>query len=174
MNKRHYPLKSLPVRAGFTLLEILIVISIIGILTAFIFSNFTGARERARDVKKKQELHELQIALNLYQNTYQQYPATGNGNDFNACGQDGLLPCPCSPSLYFAIGASCETVLIPKVTLSEGSPFFRYYPCQNGESYRLLATLENLSDPELSESQARCPAAACGLSYTSNDYVACP
>ena len=42
---------------GFTLIELLIVITIIGTLAGLLFTNFSGARERARDSKGKVMLH---------------------------------------------------------------------------------------------------------------------
>lgn len=55
-------------RKGFTLIELLIVISILGILAALVTVNFSQARERARDVARKNDLKQIQKALELYKN----------------------------------------------------------------------------------------------------------
>lgn len=59
---------------GFTLIEVLVVISIIGILAAFILPNLTGVRGRASDTQAKNNLNQLKSALRLYYNDNQTYP----------------------------------------------------------------------------------------------------
>jgi len=44
---------------GFTMVEILIVVAIVGILSAIVLTAFSGVRERARDVKRKTELSQI-------------------------------------------------------------------------------------------------------------------
>ena len=56
---------------GFTLIELLIVITIIGTLAGLLFTNFSGARERARDSKRKSDVTQMKNALRLYYNDYQ-------------------------------------------------------------------------------------------------------
>ncbi|MBU2051903.1 type II secretion system GspH family protein [Patescibacteria group bacterium] len=59
---------------GFTLIELIVVISIIGVLASLIINNLNEARSRSRDAKRKQELSGLKTALRLYYNDYQTYP----------------------------------------------------------------------------------------------------
>lgn len=66
---------SLPHRKGFTLVELLVAISIIAILTAILLPNFMGAREKARDAQKIQDLNAVKNALRMYYNDNQIYPA---------------------------------------------------------------------------------------------------
>jgi len=61
---------------GFSLIELLVVISIIGVLTAVLMINFVGARERSRDSQKIQNLNSLKNALRSYYNDNQSYPLT--------------------------------------------------------------------------------------------------
>ena len=56
------------VSRGFSLIELLVVIAITAALIAVALPNFVGARERARDVKRKAEMAELRNALRLYYN----------------------------------------------------------------------------------------------------------
>ena len=53
-------------RHGFTLIEILIVISIIAILISAASFNYTSARQRSRDAIRKKDLQALKSALLLY------------------------------------------------------------------------------------------------------------
>ena len=52
-------------RQGFTLLEILIVVAIIGILSGIILVSLGGARGRARDSKRKTEIAQIGRFLTL-------------------------------------------------------------------------------------------------------------
>ncbi len=48
---------------GFTLLELLVTISIIGILVSVLASSFTTAQKRGRDTKRRADLGEIQKSL---------------------------------------------------------------------------------------------------------------
>ncbi len=63
---------------GFTLLELLVVIGIIGLLASIIVVNLTGARRRARDVKRVADIRTLQTANEDYYGKNGKYPATIN------------------------------------------------------------------------------------------------
>ena len=70
--------------SGFTLVELLVVISIIAVLSAVLMVNFVGMRERSRDSQKIQDLNAIKSALRMYYNDNQFYPLdkgviTGSG-----------------------------------------------------------------------------------------------
>jgi len=65
---------------GFSLIELLVVISIIAVLSALLMANFMGARERARDAQKISDLESIKSALRLYYNDHQTYPVGPNLN----------------------------------------------------------------------------------------------
>jgi general secretion pathway protein G len=53
-------------RKGFTLLELLVVISIIALLIAMGITSFTTVQKKARDSKRKSDVKEIQQALEQY------------------------------------------------------------------------------------------------------------
>jgi len=62
---------------GFTLVELLIVIAIIGILAAIVIVSVNEAKKKARDVKRIAELKTVQNALEMYYDEHDEYPWQG-------------------------------------------------------------------------------------------------
>jgi len=60
---------------GFTLIEVLVVVSIIGILSALIYVNFTEARNSSKNRAWQTELKEVQLALEVYKSQNGYYPS---------------------------------------------------------------------------------------------------
>jgi len=63
-----------PRRAGFTLVELLVVILIIGILIAIIVPAITAAFRKAKEAQVTAELNNLATALASFKNAYDDYP----------------------------------------------------------------------------------------------------
>ena len=59
---------------GFTLIELMVVITIIGLLASAVLAGLASARSKARDAQRIQAVKELQKALELYRN--------GNGGNY--------------------------------------------------------------------------------------------
>ncbi len=53
-------------KAGFTLFELLIVISIIGLLVAAASVAYSGVQQRGRDARRKEDIQAVQKALEMY------------------------------------------------------------------------------------------------------------
>jgi len=64
---------------GFTLIEIMVVVVIIGILAAIVAPNIFDQPDRARIVKAKQDIAAIETALNLYKLDNFNYPSTQQG-----------------------------------------------------------------------------------------------
>ena len=67
-------------KTGFTLLELLVVISIIAILAVSLTPAFSRAREAARRTTCGQNLGQIHKAITMYETDYSQYPTIGVGN----------------------------------------------------------------------------------------------
>lgn len=141
-------------RKGFTLLEMLVVISIIGVLAALVVPNFNVARERARDVQRKNDVKQIQKALELYRqdSTTGVFPTAPvmNGSilvNVNYCWFPAVV------GVY--TGSTCGNNIpymnkIPGDPLSQASAVIPYIYSVNGTgtSYTLCACLENKTDTE--------------------------
>ena len=63
-------------RKGFTLIEVLIVVSIIGLLASMVLVGLGGFRSRGRDTRRVSDLKSLQNGLELYYARNNSYPNT--------------------------------------------------------------------------------------------------
>lgn len=64
---------------GFTLIEVMVVVVILGILAAIIVPKIMSRPEQARIVKVKQDILAIQSALDLYKLDNGMYPTTDQG-----------------------------------------------------------------------------------------------
>jgi prepilin-type N-terminal cleavage/methylation domain-containing protein len=119
---------------GFSLVELLVVISIISILAAVLVANLTGARERARDSKKIEELGSLKNALRMYYNDNQEYPAGSGITAFS--------------------GADLSEM--EKYLPAVNSIGFTYYQTNNGDGFNLCTSLDSGAGDDDINSQIKC------------------
>lgn len=165
-------------KKGFSLIELLVVIGIIATLVALSLPNFVGARERARDAKRKAEMAQLRTALRLYYNDYAQYPAAYSGgigrlNYIAGCGANGTGNCPCSATLDFAAGGvGCDSIYMKKFPSELGTSMY-YYRAASGNDFCLKDNLENKSDGDIATSQAHCASVCAGFGVGTSDYTVC-
>lgn len=69
-------------KAGFTLIELLVVIAIISILSSIVLASLNSARIKARDARRKADLHSLELAIALYLDSTGTFP----NNDYTGAG----------------------------------------------------------------------------------------
>lgn len=66
-------------KRGFSLLEILVSITIIAVLTAIGIVSYASVNKRSRDVKRKSDLEQVRSALEMYRADNGAYPNIGSG-----------------------------------------------------------------------------------------------
>ena len=78
-SRRVHKLITSAYRNGFTLLEIMVVIVIIGILAALVVPKIISRPDEARVIAARQDIASLMQALKLYRLDNQRYPTTEQG-----------------------------------------------------------------------------------------------
>jgi prepilin-type N-terminal cleavage/methylation domain-containing protein len=80
-------------RAGFTIVELLVVLAIAGFILSIIFVSITGARARGRDARRAEDIKQIQNMLDIYHVNRRQYPvcAVGVINGSSDCLSQALI-----------------------------------------------------------------------------------
>ena len=92
--------KSTNFKYGFTMIELLVVISIIGVLATLVMVSFTSSQKQAKDTQRKSDLRQYQTALESYANkTGGLYPSrTATVDASSLCATLGISgTCPTDP-----------------------------------------------------------------------------
>ena len=118
-------LKSLKKQEGFTLLELLIVIVIIGILALLILPNITSAPKKAHDTKRKTDLTAMQKGLEEYYVDNNSYPTALSA---------------------LTVGSAPIMKTIPTDPKNVSPYVYTYTPANGNTTYTLDACLENDQD----------------------------
>lgn len=71
-------------RRGFTLVELLVAISIIGVILSISFFGIQNARKSSRDAKRKSDLESVRSALEMYKADTGKYPSTSGGMNLSS------------------------------------------------------------------------------------------
>lgn len=123
------------INKGFTLVELLIVVGIIGILATLLMANFIGVRQRARDAQRKSDLRQIQSAIEIYRSDINSYP----GAPLPACGSA-------------LTGGSPASTYMQKIPCDpNGTSYYnsgKYYYTSGSNTYSLGACLENSADSQ--------------------------
>src|SRR4051812_35326973 len=85
--KRKINMKKASHNRGFTLIELVVVLGIIGLISSVAIASLSGARDHARSAQAKAETERLLVRAKLYLDDYGSYPACDkqiNGQDTGA------------------------------------------------------------------------------------------
>jgi prepilin-type N-terminal cleavage/methylation domain-containing protein len=125
---------------GFTLIEMMVVISIVGLLAGAIGINAVESGQKSRDAKRQTDLRMVQTAIELYKNKYGRYPAGCRGAGVWSGQQNTNYACP-GGSTQYIIGIAPDFIPVLPVdkklnTLDSG---YAYMTNANGTVFKLKA-----------------------------------
>ena len=119
---------------GFTLIELMVVVMIIGLLSGAVIVNVNKARQDSRDAKRIADLGTVASALQMYYTDYKVFPDTIYGN------------------------TSFSPVYIQSVPIDPfNSSNYTYNPSDDNSRYILYSCIESMAT-------AKIPIAACSVS----------
>jgi prepilin-type N-terminal cleavage/methylation domain-containing protein len=122
-------------RAGFTIVELLIVIVVIAVLAAIVIVAYNGVQNRANDSRRLQDLKSITKALELYKTSTGSYPnpnSTANASGWEVS-TDGT-----SATDFLSVLRTSSTVtripvdprnlgVLPNITPTRASTSFEYF-----------------------------------------------
>ena len=181
--------------AGFTLYEVLVVISIVSFLAGIVFGATGPIREQSRDTERQSDLRLVQTALELYKQKYGRYPERC-ANSQNWSGESGSNYA-CDTGNEYIIGLAPEFIpTLPRDPRPLGGDTGYMYTVNNdGSVYKFMSkntveseivdfnhAFKSCDRTELSGVACepahssfpfptyRCDVGVCDTRYTSNQY----
>ena len=141
----NYIMKKQDLIKGFTLIEILVVIAIIGVLATVGSVQLNRTRELSRDIVRVDNMKALRDALHIYRNENNSFPAGTNLviGEGTSCSGSACMQIT-SGSGFVATGAGSGDILfsrLPKNPAPGGSSYI-YNQTNGGNSYEISFTLE--------------------------------
>src|SRR3989344_1560142 len=117
-------------KSGFTLIELMVVIVILGVLSMVGITAFTSSQVRSRDAKRKADLANFQKSLEFYYNDYNSFPL-GNADGQITCESDGTV---CNwGDIFQDENDTIYMIKLPK----ESNAARRYFYVSDGTEYRV-------------------------------------
>ena len=120
-------------QGGFTLLELLIIIVIIGILGLLIIPNIIDAPKKNRDTQRKTDLRGIQKGLEDYFVANNSYPVSATA-------------APVNVALAASLSAGTSPIIKPLPVDPDHAKTTPYVYISDGKTYKLEACLEMASD----------------------------
>lgn len=146
-------MKVMDKRWGFTLIEILVTVAIMGILAGIGYGSYINSLKKGRDGQRKSDLGQVQKALEAYVSDYQVYPSCSSSGQIVACGVDGGDACVWGESFSRNVGGVGTDSKIYMGSLpSDPSSGVNYIYVSDGSEYQLLSVLENAQDADYDDS----------------------
>ena len=152
---------------GFTLVELLVVISILGVLATIALASFRSSQARGRDAERKSDLKQIVSSLELYYSDYGKYPSSLGGK---------ILGCPstsqtsCTWGLgSFTDGKTVYFRVLPKDPTASYTYFYRIVDSGTSQKFQIFAYIENTQDLSRITTGYSCGTVLCNFAITSSN-----
>lgn len=138
---------------GFTLIELITVIGVLGVLSAIILAVVNPLEQfnKSQDSKRKQDLAQVQRALEVYYNDFHRYPPVYQGSNINEISTDG------TSNTAIAWGHSWSPYMDVLPIDPKTAKNYAYWSDSTGQSYAIYASLDRGShDPQVCNNGNAC------------------
>jgi prepilin-type N-terminal cleavage/methylation domain-containing protein len=129
---------------GFTLIELILTMSIIAILSVVGIGSYTQATLKSRDTQRKNDLNQIAKALELFNNDVGSYPKADGTAQWIVCTDATGVAIPCGGEI-FSYSKSDKAIYMEKVP-SDPTSGRKYVYEQTSSGFALYAALENTQD----------------------------
>ncbi len=115
--------------SGFTLVELLVVVAIIGLIASLSLVAFNLTRSKSRDTRRRADLKQIQNMLELYYDKNNTYPTTSSYSENNVSGWDASYIDGDNDGYFFADFLTTDGIIqnVPLDPLNNASHHYRYY-----------------------------------------------
>lgn len=121
-------------KKGFTIIELLVSIVVIGILVTIMIVSYTSIQQRSRDSKRTSDITLLSVAIEKFHSEKSQYPSACSGGDGVECA---------ASSLTVLLAPYLATIPHdPKNTLDSATDYRYIRGASTTDSYGLLVNYE--------------------------------
>ena len=128
---------------GFTLVEVLIVICIIGILASLLVVQLGTARAKARDVKRVSDINQIQVAVHIFYDDNGYYPSDISDASLGKYMAAGRVPLdPLSYSDELTPELIVRRILGIPGTVAAGNYYYACDPIARPSRFHLYVELE--------------------------------
>ena len=121
-------------RLAFTLIELIVVVAIMGILTAVVTVSYSGINARGRDAQRINDLTQLKLVLSTYYNAQTPTVYVTSVSVATLNGTSDPLTTTLVPGYIRAI---------PLDPSNTGSYLYKYQSLNSAKNFKMTATLEN-------------------------------
>jgi len=127
--------------SGFSLIELLVVISIITMLIGFLATGIQGVKRHANNLRQKSNFHAIEVGLELFQKDYDDYPPSKTISD----GTDGHRICGAQHLAEALVGRDMRGF----------DPKSNWYAPAEDEKIYASSNKEGATDEDIADSRTR-------------------
>lgn len=141
---------------GFTLVELMVVIGIIGILSSIVYANLSSSKSVARDSLRKTDLKNMELAVKLYKAQTGHYPIGCKGSGAWSGALSGSYSCGAN----YIVGLTPDFIsVLPSDAHYPSTANVGYIYRSDGNDYKIMAhqSVESAKIKSFSDEFARCP-----------------